>query len=470
MTGSYPPSKRQRGLRWERKLGGAGFEGLSEGELLDSVRGGNEGAFGELWRRNAGASLRSASFLASDLDPEDVLAEAYLRVFLILKAGKGPTSGFRAYVQTTIKNVAMSVRRSSRDHLNLDELFDGRPELTQPGFEEQSADGALVRQALAQLPADWQEVLWCTEVLGMKPREIASRLNLTANAVAALSYRARSGLKQKWMEIYVAFETRPAGCQTAIRGLASLLEGDSTPEDSLSVETHLAGCESCRDVYEELQLVGSRSLRIAAVGVMLLIGGGLGWPGQGGSLEDAATAAVAEEGADRGFFATHRVPVLAVALAVLVASVVVVVSVSRSEVPDSPSPSAAPSGVQPSKMNGSEGNQERMPLEGASFRVGADEVTVEGAFVRSVVVDLRGVEGIDLAMVVDELAVVVTPGLGAQVSAFVENPEVAGLYTAGVLTEAPGMVRVEVCWGELLVKSDAGESWIDLAFGGTGRD
>lgn len=441
------------------------FRPLSERELLERVRGGEVGAFGELWRRNASASLRSANYLAGDLDPEDVLAESYLRVFKILQDGRGPTSGFRTYVQVTMKNVAAAIRRAGGEHVNLDELYEGIPELTESGFEQRSADGALVRQALAALPEDWQEVLWCTEVLGMKPREIASRLRLTPNAAAALAYRARARLKETWLELHVAYASRPAECQAVIRVFSQLAEGSATPDTRDSAEEHLAWCESCQSAFEEIQRVGSRSLKLATLSAVLLAAGGLSALGSFPAPE--AAAAAAQNGAGVGLGADRLARIALLTGASLVVGMGAMVWFGASPVSERARVEPGTSGTAPEQSEQSEpgGEAPKAALEGAVFRLGREEVLVEGTFVRSVVIDLRGVAGADYADALTTLDVAVTPPSGTRVSALVENPNEPGLFTAGLLSSSPGTRTVAVSWGEWSILAEDGETSIDVAFG-----
>lgn len=437
---------------------------LPEEELLAKVRGGNDRAFGELWKRNARASLRSAVYLAGDLDPEDLLAESYLRVFRILKSGRGPATGFRTYVQVTMKNVAASIHRSRSDYVNLDDLWEGTPELTDPGFEERVTDSSLVRQALAQLPKEWQEVLWCTEVLGMKPRELASRLQLTPNSAAALAYRARAGLKSKWLELHVAYTSRPAECQAVIRAFPALLEDSTTPATKLSAEAHLDWCSSCQSAYAETQRVGSRSLKLTALSVLLLSAGML--PLLGGEGTPSAAAVTTNAGA-RGIAVARRGRAVLLVAAAAVAGLAayfafVAPEGARSAAEDPRPPRSAPhAAAEP-------GATERNPgtvLAGGFFRVGADEVMIDGGYVRSVVIDLRGVSGADYADALATIDVAVTPADGAEVSALVENPNEPGLFTAGVLSSTPDTLRVEVRWRDWLILTEDGSVSAVATFG-----
>jgi DNA-directed RNA polymerase specialized sigma24 family protein len=63
----------------------------------------------------------------------------------------------------------------------------------------------LIAAAMRTLPARWRTVLWHGDVMGLPPREIAPILEIEANAVSSLLFRARAGLRAAY-----ALQTRSA--------------------------------------------------------------------------------------------------------------------------------------------------------------------------------------------------------------------------------------------------------------------
>ncbi|MDR6688248.1 DNA-directed RNA polymerase specialized sigma24 family protein [Arthrobacter sp. 1088] len=68
-----------------------------------------------------------------------------------------------------------------------------------------------VLAALQSLPERWQKVLWYTDVLQYKPREIAPLLGIAPNAVSALVLRARKGLRAAYAELLNTHNQPEAG-------------------------------------------------------------------------------------------------------------------------------------------------------------------------------------------------------------------------------------------------------------------
>src|SRR3982751_5124810 len=76
----------------------------SDTELIESARSGDTSAFAELWRRHFRPAARVARQFTS-IDADDLVSEAYARIFQRVLAGGGPTGAFRPYLYTTIRNL-----------------------------------------------------------------------------------------------------------------------------------------------------------------------------------------------------------------------------------------------------------------------------------------------------------------------------------------------------------------------------
>jgi RNA polymerase sigma factor (sigma-70 family) len=261
----------------------------SDMELVEYTRGGNSAAFGELWVRHSNAGRAVAR--SHRFDADDLLSEAFARVFQAISAGGGPTAAFRPYLFTTIRNVSMQwARAKSADASeDLDLIAD-------PSTEEDASlaalDKSLTVNAFRSLPTRWQEALWYSEVEQLSSAEIAPLLGMKANAVSALAYRAREGLRQAWIQAHLQRTTDPE-CAATIERLGSFTRGMLGTRESKRVRDHLAGCTSCTIVADEARQVGSR---LALVLLPLAAGvsgaaGFLSWLQAGGGAAGATVAA-----------------------------------------------------------------------------------------------------------------------------------------------------------------------------------
>lgn len=261
----------------------------SDEELVERARRGNKSAFGELWQRHFRSGARVARQFTSSLDADDLVAEAYTRIYQRVLAGGGPTGAFRPYLYTTIRNLASSWGAASRDvQVNEIEDFEDPHSLDDPATI--ALDRTLTARAFRSLPDRWQSVLWYTEVEGMDPHEVAPLMGMTANGVAALSYRAREGLRKAWLQAHVNDETAPPECRWAIARIGDNARNALGKRDSERMSDHLTTCARCSIINEEIDEVGSR---LALVMVPIVIGGVAGGTFLS-SFGQASTAVAAE--------------------------------------------------------------------------------------------------------------------------------------------------------------------------------
>ncbi|MEV8338632.1 sigma-70 family RNA polymerase sigma factor [Leucobacter sp. NPDC077196] len=268
----------------------------SDAELLDIVRAGDPSAFALLWQRHSRAGRTAARHMSSASHADDILSEAYLRIFELVLTGRGPRGAFRPYLYRTIRSIAAD--RWSSPEESSDDL-DHVPDLTEAGpWEDGAFDRNAAARAFGSLNERWQAVLWYTEVEGMPPREVAKILGLSANAVSALAKRAREALQSAWVEVHVDRELRHAECRTTLDHLQRYQRGKLTAAASRAVSAHLDSCDDCARAAAEFAAL-NRQLALVLVGILL--GGGTTFGFLGGSgAATPATAAGFADGAPAG--------------------------------------------------------------------------------------------------------------------------------------------------------------------------
>ncbi len=274
-----------------RGAGGGGGPGgddpRSDAELIARLRGrgadhDSTAAFATLYARHHDAARTLARQLArSPSDADDLVAGAFTRMLEVLRAGRGPTEAFRAYLLTSVRHLAYDRTRAER-RLDLTDDLDGvhgvDPEGTVVPFTDPALAGlerTLAAQAFATLPERWQAVLWHLEVEGDSPADIAPLFGLTPNAVSALGYRAREGLRQAYLQEHLAAGSGRWDRRHRDTGerLGAYTRGGLARRDAQRVEAHLAECAECRALADELREVNSGMVR--AVVAPLVLGAGL---------------------------------------------------------------------------------------------------------------------------------------------------------------------------------------------------
>lgn len=241
----------------------------SDESLVLRARTGDRAAFATLWERHARSGMRVARQLTSSSDADDLVSEAYVRIYQLVLAGGGPVGAFRPYLYTTIRNLATRWGRSRHD-VNVDDIA----EFEDPDVADDPASVALDRtltvRAFRTLPERWQSVLWYTEIEGMDPHEVAPIIGISPNSVAALAYRAREGLRKAWLQAHISDASATGECQWALARLGDYARDGLTPRDSERMSDHLATCAKCSIINEEVDEVGSH---LAMVMLPLIFGG-----------------------------------------------------------------------------------------------------------------------------------------------------------------------------------------------------
>jgi RNA polymerase sigma factor (sigma-70 family) len=260
----------------------------SDETLIANARSGDQGAFAELWRRHYRSGARVARQFTSSIDADDLVSEAYTRIYQRVLAGGGPSGAFRPYLYTTIRNLASTWGAASRV-VQVDDIQDFEDPSTVDDPAANALDRTLTARAFRTLPERWQSVLWYTEVEGLDPHEVAPLLGMSANGVAALGYRAREGLRKAWLQAHVSDAGVSESCKWTMSRLGDNARHSLTERETEKVKDHLKTCTKCSIISEEVDEVGSH---LAMVLIPILLGGVAGGALLA-SLGHAGTAAAA---------------------------------------------------------------------------------------------------------------------------------------------------------------------------------
>lgn len=118
------------------------------------------------------------------------------------------------------------------------------------------ADQALTATAFRALPRRWREVLWHVEVGRLSATDTGILMNLQPNAVSALAFRARKGLRAKWVQAHVTVIDNDEHFFT-LSNMGKFAQRSCSTPTRFAIENHLRGCPRCSDVLAEvLAIVG----------------------------------------------------------------------------------------------------------------------------------------------------------------------------------------------------------------------
>ncbi|MBK0417624.1 sigma-70 family RNA polymerase sigma factor [Leucobacter sp. CSA1] len=249
----------------------------NDDELLARLREGDDEAYTELWRRHIAAALGAARRLIPD-HAEDLASEAFLAVYhQVTVARGGPTSSFRAYLLTTIRNTAMRWRREREVVVNVAaaehfDLLAGREEESPLDLLTAESTASELLDSITALPERWQRVLWLTEVEGASRSQIALELGIKPNAVSVLYRRALGGLRMEWLAQQIPVELRNDEAHVAHLLPRFIVDGRA---DGIArrIQVHLAECGTCaaldaslRDGYAQMRKITLSLAGFAALG------------------------------------------------------------------------------------------------------------------------------------------------------------------------------------------------------------
>lgn len=241
------------------------IKAASDLDLIAAARTNDQDAVAELFGRHRDGALRFARRLTDPVTAEDLVADAFARVLDAIRAGIGPTVAFRPYLLTAVRNAHVNhIRREGRylwirDHVGTD------LEPAEDDMVEQLQDSQLLADAFRSLPERWQLVLWHSTIDGEDHETIGRLLGIKANAVAALRFRAREGLRLAYLSAHLAADA-PADCRPVRDLLPTYVRDRLPPKKRELIEGHLATCDACTSAVAEIGVIGSKIGAAAAAG------------------------------------------------------------------------------------------------------------------------------------------------------------------------------------------------------------
>lgn len=185
------------------------MHGLSDLELAERVRHGDERAFELVIRRHNRLLYRTArAILRDDFEAEDCVQEAYLQAFRSIAAFRGE-SKLSTWLTRIVVNQALGKMRKHRKHdgdISLDNVLDldghvrgASASLVQPEQPDASALREEMRRLLEcridQLPAAFRTVFMLRALEEMSSEETAACLGIPEATVRTRFFRARSLLR-----------------------------------------------------------------------------------------------------------------------------------------------------------------------------------------------------------------------------------------------------------------------------------
>ncbi len=206
---------------------------LSDGEVVERVKGGDTALFEVLMRRYNQRVYRVArSILGNDTEAEDVMQESYVRAYVHLDQFANRASFPTWLTKIAVYEALARARRSNRhDAIDLEAGLPPRdeaaPSLADRDPERRMFDRemkTLLEAAIDSLPGGYRAVFVLREVEGLTTAETAECLGVSEDVVKTRLHRARSLLRD---ELYhrtgstspAAFQFHLARCDRVVNAV-----------------------------------------------------------------------------------------------------------------------------------------------------------------------------------------------------------------------------------------------------------
>jgi RNA polymerase sigma-70 factor (ECF subfamily) len=169
-------------------------------DVLDAAAGGDEEAFGRLWRDLQPRLLRYF-MVAAPAVAEDLASETWLGVVRGLGRFQGNEPAFRAWVFTIARHELLDWRRRAARRATEDLPANGLADQPAPDDPAAAAlEGLSTRSALAQvatLPADQAEAIMLRVVAGLGVERVAAIMGKRPGTVRVLTHRGLRRLAER---------------------------------------------------------------------------------------------------------------------------------------------------------------------------------------------------------------------------------------------------------------------------------
>ncbi|MEV6290230.1 sigma-70 family RNA polymerase sigma factor [Streptomyces sp. NPDC051896] len=270
-----------------------------DGELIERMRGGDDSAYEELYRRHANLVRRYARSCCRDAHTaDDLTAEVFARMLQAVRGGSGPEHAVRAYLLTSVRRVAAHWTKSARREQLVDDFAVFAQQASHASEESgtaasvgsfgagldlgadvramHEAEQSMAMRAFRSLPARWQAVLWHTEVEDESPSEVAVLFGLDANGTRVLASRAREGLKQAYLQAHVSASlAADEECSRYADQLGTYARRKLRIRAERGLRKHLEECAKCRLAAAQIEEVAGGIPAVVPVAV-------IGWFGAAG--------------------------------------------------------------------------------------------------------------------------------------------------------------------------------------------
>jgi RNA polymerase sigma-70 factor (ECF subfamily) len=186
---------------------------VSEGDLVERLKAGDESAFRDLVETKQGMVYNTVLGLVQQAeDAEDVTQEVFIKVFESIHQFKGESAFSTWLYRISVTTALEFLRRKKRKKrfAFITSLFGekdgeelGIPDFVHPGVQMDNREkSAILMRAVNKLHENQRIAFSLNKVEGLSYQEVAEVMRLTVSAVESLLHRARQNLKRALEDYY----------------------------------------------------------------------------------------------------------------------------------------------------------------------------------------------------------------------------------------------------------------------------
>lgn len=174
---------------------------LSEEEIIAGCKLGKRKAQHELYNRYSGSMFGVAlRYSRNKSEAEDVLQEAFIRIFKYIKSFEGRNQGsLSAWIKTIVINTTLSYNRNNKKHHyteDVDEVQVGENPVFDISYDSDTDERKnKIMKAMQQLPHGYRTVFNLYSLEGYTHKEIAEILDISENTSKSQLSKARKYLR-----------------------------------------------------------------------------------------------------------------------------------------------------------------------------------------------------------------------------------------------------------------------------------
>lgn len=144
--------------------------------------------------------ISAKSILANEIDAEDAVQEAYLRLWNI-RAQLAAHPNISGYAMQTVKNICIDKLRSERFNIPLENVQVEGGNRNPYIYTEQKNDISIIKDIINTLPELQRRVMLMRDIDGYELKEIAEIMGSEITAVKVNLSRARKKVRDKFISI-----------------------------------------------------------------------------------------------------------------------------------------------------------------------------------------------------------------------------------------------------------------------------